>query len=64
MRAGAERCSGLLLGQPCRSLLLTPVPLLSHRSHRYPTPFASAGSTAPFWYSVDAGPAHIIFVRG
>ena len=34
-----------------------------HRSHRYPTPFKSAGSTTPFWYSVDAGPAHIIFVR-
>ena len=37
--------------------------LLLQRSHRYPTPFKSAGSTTPFWYSVDAGPAHIIFVR-
>ena len=32
-------------------------------SHRYPTPFKSAGSTTPFWYSVDVGPAHIIMVR-
>ena len=34
-----------------------------HRSHRYPTPWQSANSTSPFWYSVDVGPTHIIVVR-
>ena len=28
----------------------------------YPTPYLSAGSDTPFWYSVNAGGAHIIMV--
>ena len=31
--------------------------------YRYPTPYVSAGSDSPFWYSVNAGAAHIIMVR-
>ncbi len=30
--------------------------------YRYPTPYVSAGSDSPFWYSVNAGGAHIIMV--
>ncbi|KAB1207328.1 Purple acid phosphatase 2 [Morella rubra] len=29
-------------------------------SHRYHTPYAAAGSTSPFWYSIKRGPAHVI----
>lgn len=28
--------------------------------NRYHTPYAAAGSTSPFWYSIKRGPAYII----
>lgn len=36
-----------------------PVPFVPF-SHRFRTPYEAAGSTAPFWYSIKRGPAHII----
>ncbi|XP_059432421.1 purple acid phosphatase 2-like [Corylus avellana] len=38
-----------------------PVPFVPF-SHRYHTPYEAAGSTAPFWYSIKRGPAHVIIM--